>query len=292
MKKNRNLSKKPNYYDLGKIRKDFSLKKRKCIIVEGEENSNDSRVYSKIILKDVLLIPGRNKEQIINDFKTYFPNQIAIIDKDYDNSIPDIKNVFLTDYNDIECTAINIVSDPTFLKKCIKINNSVTDQEFETKIYSKAIELSEKLSGINKLIYNKYLWNNEKHSYLINMFIDKNNNKTNIFYIKQLKEIINNDLTLNYDNITRKYNYAIDNQEIRNTKDEKQCFRGHDFFSVLAYLIDFKKIKMDILDEYNYYTDPSVYLEQKYMDAFSNNKRIKETAFYNKIKNEFPNFFE
>ena len=71
-------------------------------------------------------------------------------------------------------------------------------------------------------------------------------------------------------------------------------FRGHDFFIILAYLIDkyegltFDEYKFDTFDFSN---RSYSYLEEKYMDIFSKNRAIKKSKLYRSIINSNHGLF-
>ena len=152
MKKNRrNLDLKPSCQSLNKLRDDYALRNMYYIFVEGD---NDQCVFNKIKKSSSDVHIAGKKEDIINDFKNkIYSNQYAIVDKDYDEIDNNVKNVFYTDNNDIECTAINIIDNSVEMKRRIPIDNSsVSNDFFNENIYIKAIDISLRISNINKII--------------------------------------------------------------------------------------------------------------------------------------------
>ena len=301
MKKNRrNLDLKPSCQPLNRLRDDYALRNMYYIFVEG---NNDQCVFNKITKSSCDVHIAGKKEDIINDFKNkIYSNQYAIVDKDYDEIDNIVKNVFYTDNNDIECTAINIINNSVEMKHRIPIDNSsVSNDFFNENIYIKAIDLSLKISNINKIIREHNKKNHIKYKYIINLYIDRDMrgimSGPNISNIRKLDEIIDQDFNINYDGIVRKYksiynDFSISSVElISDVDNDKSNFRGHDFFTILAYLIDRFKIKVYDTSN-NYEKDLCSFLEKKYIIEFSENKEIKMSNLYNFVKETTPNLFD
>ena len=305
MKKNRYVGNKykPQYYDeLHKLRKYLCLRiNKKYLFIEGDPNkkfkSNDEIVYSKVINQNCQTIPSNTKDGIVKDFKEVYNNQIAIVDKDYDDNDV-IQNLYYTDYNDIECTAINILNNSSEIFKCMALTG-ISENDFEKNIYNKAIVVASKISSFNKYIKvynNKY---NKKYKYVLNMIVDKNAKQTTIGDIRRIKRIISKDGNINYNeliNIYRCYDngclLTIDSIQKAMTSYVTNDFRGHDFFIILAYLIDYYSLKFisDIKDDFKFH--PCEFIEKKFIDYFSNTKRIKESNMYEEIKSTKKGFLE
>ncbi len=175
-----NIGYKPQYPGISAgILSDLSLKSINYLIIEGNDTSNDYIVYSKIKKQGRCeLRLGNTKNSILSAFKPkQYSNVFAIVDRDYDTIDNSIKNVFYTDYNDIECTAINLVDDSNQMRISLPIDRSISEEEFKEKVYLKALDLAKKISSINKYI-NKYnSQNNLNYKYIIRLFIDENPKK-------------------------------------------------------------------------------------------------------------------
>ena len=90
----------PNYkyprfqQKLGYLRDDFAKSKHSYVFVEGSKQSNDYKVFNKVVKENCEIYPAGSKNGIIEDFTlNSFNNQIAILDRDYDDDI-DLKDVF------------------------------------------------------------------------------------------------------------------------------------------------------------------------------------------------------
>ena len=249
----------------------------KIIYVEGK---NDEEVFRNIVNKDWQVLKfgstkgTTGKENIINHFSNdnVLTNKIAIVDRDYDE-IKEIPNIFYTDYNDIENTAINLM-EINSIKNCLDIKE-INDQNSFEKIYYLVSKISNQFSNLwryknqNNIRYLKYITNESNCDNLINDIV--NLNECTINYNKLYKY---------YENYLYKINSNILYQIMNPTiPDNNNLFRGHDFFYFLTKHLLFK---------YNIST--SEYIERDFIRNSIKYNWILKSNLYNDIKNKYNCF--
>lgn len=260
------------------------------ILVEGK---NDKTIYQTVYDKDwIIKVIGDEKENketstkqeiidIIRDYNTNnnSPNiRVGIVDRDYDHK-EIIDNLFYIDKNDIESTAIQILSvDEAYeiLPKKVRMNCGKT--QFQ-EIYYNAKTIAQELSNLWKNIHDENYNNDTNIKYLINLYkkneqallneiIDKNGSIHVINYNKLLN-LYKQKITFNY----------IQNMDINKLKNimTKQLnhFRGHDFFHILKFLL-IKQTSINASDIY--------FLEEDCIMESTKNEWIKRTNLYQDVK--------
>ncbi len=289
------LPKIPLPSELGKIKPDFvqsNKKNKNYIFIEGEINSSDAIVYQKVIKQDKCeLIPSGSKNKILDDSKEYSPNQAYIVDRDYDAFELDIQNLFYTDKNDIESTAIYLTKETSRkIFENMKIDkSSVNDKDFE-EIFNITLDLSKKMSGFNKLLFNYNLEHPVKYKYLFNLY----DNSTQC--MNMLKNVIDKKNNIKANEILKIYsdkydNFSFNKEQIENSLlDVMDSFRGHDFFVFLSYMFQKYNVKLLTLDN-KYTTRPNKYLEERFIKKFAEDKKIMDSLLYKKIITNTENFF-
>ncbi|MBQ8535698.1 MAG: hypothetical protein IJ463_08450 [Bacilli bacterium] len=286
------LSKKVPIPAVGNYRVDFTLGNKKYknyIFIEGNKFSNDYRVYNKIISNKCELFPSGTKDNIVRESVDYYPNLMSIVDRDYEFVRNKIPNLFYTDKNDIESTAIYLLDSYDMLFQNMKIDRrNVPDSQLEY-IYNQTLYLSKKLSNFNYFIYNHNIAHRSGYSYLLNM------RKGFCNLEKILKMILDNNDEIRTKKVFNFYEeryrfFDIDEVDfISSFKNNVDGFRGHDFFIILAYLL--KKYNIRLLE--NEFNDRiNEYLEKRFIDLFSNKKIIKNSNLYNDVVSNTKGFFE
>ena len=271
-----NLNKIPARPSSDKIRNTYQAN---VIFVEGR---NDKKVIESVIKKPwVVRIYGEDtrhlrdiKNTMMEDFKSKFnQNQIAIVDKDYDCN-ENINNLFYTDFTDIECTALNLMTTDE-VRKALNIETSVSDNEFINKCLNPVLNYSNKFS---------LLWKYSKENNLRIPYFTKNINA--IPYLTRMLNVRSE--SINYDVLKDIYLnvYHISNVDFKNVMEEKNDsnnFRGHDFFKILSIVNSINGIKLLML------TDD---IEGKFIDNSCRYRWIEKSELYTNIKNKYPNCFE
>ena len=270
---------------------------KKYIVIEGTNHSSDQEVYIKVKGDNCNLLPSGKKEEIIDGFKKIEDNKIAIVDKDYDeNEVVD--NIYYTDYNDIECTAINIIDNSNEIYSSLKIEGMSKD-DFKDKVYIKTMELSCNISNLNKFIKDFNDKNNKKYKYILRLFVDKDSKKTTIGDVRRINTFLSKNNNIKYDEIVNVYkkeykDFSITENEIKEVIESNtyNAFRGHDFFILLAYFIDFYNLKIgnDLNDRLKF--ESSDFLEKRFIGHFAETQRIKESKLYKDIVAEKEGYFK
>jgi len=254
-----------------------------CIFVEG---NNDMIVYNEVINSGWYFFPSAKKikdkgvkENIIeliknrNTTKTFQKNFVGIIDKDYDEPLQ-IKNLYYTDYNDLESSALMVMSIEEIYHGLDLVLKNTKFEEFES-FYKKALDIAIKLSNLWKYIYSINTNNFLTIKYLINYF-DK---KEYLF----LSKVLDNNYNINYLKILELYNeytyffrdYIL-NDLVKIMKQYSNEFRGHDLFFVLGFILH----KEGIISWEDYSN-----LEIQFIKRTNDLIWIKRTKLYENVKN-------
>ena len=278
MRMRNNLKKVPIIKSSNNIRNTY---RGNTVFVEG---INDKKIFSAIISdKWQVRSYGENsrnqediKKSMTDSFKNnYIKNQIAIVDKDYDLN-EQIQNLYYTDYNDIECTAINLM-DNFQIVKSLNIPSNISIEFFTKKCLEPAIYYSSKFS---------LLWEYLRKNEIKIPYITKSSNA-----IPYLIRIMNNkDYSINYEAIFEIYKseYRITNINFKqimeqDIKTNYYNFRGHDFFKILSVLNSLNGVNLMMLTND---------IEGKFIDNSCNYNWIKKSKLYLRIKEEHPNCFK
>ncbi len=252
-------------------------KNKKIIYVEG---INDKAVFDNIINNGWIVIPvtkNEGKKEIVRSFKdNNYSDIIAIVDKDYDNNEV-INNLFYTDYNDIESTAINYMNDYE-IKASSNIIENINNDDFKIKIINPVLNVSTEFSNLWRWFNNNIKDETKRPKYLFN---DYN-------WYSFLKNSLNNNSSINYKGVESLYNNLgyninIDYEKVMNEKTYPNEFRGHDFFQILYYFLKEKNIS-------HIYSSNYQLLEKKFIEKSLNYEWIKRTNVYNEIKNKIGCF--
>ena len=258
------------------------------ILVEGK---NDKTIYQTVYDKDwIIKVIGAEKENketstkqeiidIIRDYNTNNNSQnikVGIVDRDYDHK-EIIDNLFYIDKNDIESTAIQILSvDETYeiLPKKVRMNCGKT--QFQ-EIYYNTKTIAQELSNLWKNIHDENYNNDTNIKYLINLY-NKNEQallneiiaKNGSIYVINYNKLLN----LYKQKITFNYIQNMDINKLKNIMTKQlNHFRGHDFFHILKFLL----IKQtSISDIY--------FLEEDCIMESTKNEWIKRTNLYQDVK--------
>lgn len=266
------------------------------ILVEGK---NDKTIYQSVYDKDNWIIKVIGEEQedyhdrkhdrkgkqdiidLIRDYNTSNNHQeekVGIVDRDYDPK-ERLDNLFYTDKNDIESTAIQILSDDEayeILPKRVRIS---CDKRLFQKIYSNAKTIAQELSNLWKNIRDERFNTNTNISYLINLY-DKNEqallngiiDKAGSIYVINYKKLLN----LYKEKTTNDYIKDMDVNKLKNIMQQPlNHFRGHDFFHILKYLI-IKETNINASEIYDFEKDCMIESVKK--------EWIKRTNLYQDVK--------
>ena len=245
-------------------------KNKKIIYVEGK---NDQAIFENITNNGWIIIPITNtegKKDILKNIKDSNNSDIiGIVDKDYDNNEV-INNIFFTDYNDIECTAINYMSNDEIKASSGIYNYNMSD--FINKVLDPVKNVSCEFSNLWRWSNQEILDEKKRLKYLFNY--DN--------WYAYLKRSLNDNSTINYKSLEKiyvdlGYHNNIDYMGIMKNSINNKEFRGHDFFHILFYTLKEKKISCLYLDK------PST-LETKFIEKSSKYEWIKRTNVYNDIK--------
>lgn len=238
------------------------------ILVEG---NNDKIVYRDIFGEDAVIV-SYGKDNVIKELiKSPSNNKIGIIDKDYDE-LEDINNLFYTDYNDLECMAINLIDKDNFFKY-IKLD--MAEQDKFIRVYDTVLRDVKELSNLWRYCYNN------RFSLLIKEY-DKQKNVlfNNIVNVEKKK--------LKYDKI-----YELLGSKIKLSKDNMiqimkensfDNFRGHDFFSLLYFYVNRENIRLNI-EKLCIIDDKKI--EECFIKESSKDKWIINSKLYKDIKSKF-----
>ena len=266
-----------NIHPSNNLRKTF---RKNVIFVEGV---NDKIIFDSIVKNNWIVMiyeynPLNNKKKsILEDFKkNYINNQIAVVDKDYDENF-NVKNVYYTDYNDIENTAINLMNTNE-IKKSLNFNENFSDEYFNNEIYKPVINISIMFSNLweyfrKKDIKKEYILNNKNYIPFLTRVIDSKKMEIKYHELKKIYKDKSNINNIDYKNImNRKSNYNY----LR--------FRGHDFFRIFEYFINSNNIKINIINNQD--------IERKFIENSLSYQWIFKSSLYKNINKEFKDCFK
>lgn len=272
--------------------KNIETTRYQFILVEGK---NDKTIYQSVYDKDNWIIKVIGEEQedsydrkgkqdiidIIRNYNTsnnYKEEKVGIVDRDYDQK-ERLDNLFYIDKNDIESTAIQILSvDEAYeiLPKKVRMNCGKT--QFQ-EIYYNAKTIAQELSNLWKNIHDENYNNDTNIKYLINLYYQNEQALLNEIIAKNGSiYVINYNKLLNLYKQKITFNY-IQNMDINKLKNimTKQLnhFRGHDFFHILKFLL-IKQTSINASDIY--------FLEEDCIMESTKNEWIKRTNLYQDVK--------
>jgi hypothetical protein len=263
------------------------------ILVEG---LNDISVYESVQEKNwQITIPEIPRENIgdrsvknsimtvIRDYNTtnnYKNVRIGIVDRDYDPK-ERLDNLFYTDKNDIESTAIQILTEAESYEIFPPRLKLSCNREKFCKIYNDTKKISQELSNLWKHIHDYNIAHNTNISYLINNYKDNEQALLNDIIIKNSNT---SSYVIDYQRLLNLYKLKSTNDYIKTMNVsflesimhiQSGHFRGHDFFHILVYLI---------LKETNISASGVSELEKEYMKKSIEKDWIKRTNLYQDVK--------